>query len=178
MMTITCPFCSEKGRIPENFSGKRIKCGKCNNRFVVTPPTPKGAASRTDKAETFSAAPSDPAIAAIEGIEVEGLHAASWSAGAGTESAVATKVEPETEPGEAPQGVFTESHADQPVDVKEYKILSQKDKWFEGKFDLQRLEEAINHYAQRGWKVRAMTTAQVLGFSGGLKEELVVLMER
>ena len=80
--------------------------------------------------------------------------------------------------GRAPQGVFTESQADQPTDVKEYKLLTQKDKWFEGKFDLPRLEEAINHYAHRGWKVRAMTTAQVAGFSGGVKEELVVLMER
>jgi len=74
--------------------------------------------------------------------------------------------------------VFTDSQADQPTDVREYKLLTQKDKWFEGKFDLPRLEEAINHYAQRGWKVQAMTTAQVLGFSGGVKEELVVLMER
>jgi Domain of unknown function (DUF4177) len=173
MMTVTCPFCSEKGRIPETFVGKRIKCGKCNNRFLVSPPTPKGAGVKAGKVEEFSPAPSDPAI---EGIEIEGLEAASWSGG--TEAVAATKADPELAPGEAPQGVFTESQSEQPVDVKEYKVLSQKDKWFEGKFDLQRLEEAINHYAQRGWKVRAMTTAQVLGFSGGLKEELVVLLER
>jgi Domain of unknown function (DUF4177) len=173
MLTVTCPFCQEKGRIPDGFIGKRIKCGKCGNRFQVTPPVPKGAGLAAEKAEIFA-----PTVQrqVHEGIEVEGLEATSWTSE--VQSAAATKGEPDQEPGGAPQGVFTESQADQSTDVKEYKLLTQKDKWFEGKFDLARLEEAINHYAHKGWKVRAMTTAQVAGFSGGIKEELVVLLER
>jgi hypothetical protein len=169
MLTVICPFCHEKGRIPEGFIGKRIKCGKCNNRFLVTPPVAKGAAVKAGKVETPSPAPGEPAH---EGIEVEGLEAVSWA------SAAVSKAEPDHEAGDGPQGVFTESHGDHATDVKEYKVLTQKDKWFEGKFELLRLEEAINHYAHSGWKVRAMTTAQVAGFSGGAKEEIVVLMER
>jgi hypothetical protein len=175
MLTVTCPFCHEKGRIPDGFIGKRIKCGKCANRFLVTPPVPKGAGAKTDKADE----PAAPTLhePVHEGIEVEGLEAVAWSTGA--QSAAETRGETEQDSSAGAQGVFTESsHAEQPTGVKEYKLLTQKDKWFEGKFDLPRLEEAINHYAQRGWKVRSMTTAQVAGFSGGIKEELVVLLER
>ena len=34
--------------------------------------------------------------------------------------------------------------------MKEYKVLSQKDKWFSGKFDPTKLEEGLNAYAQQG----------------------------
>ena len=62
--------------------------------------------------------------------------------------------------------------------TREYKVLTQKDRWFDGKFDLSRLEAALNHYAGLGWTVRAMSTPHVMGFSGGPREEIVVLMER
>ena len=174
MLTVNCPFCHEKGRIPDEFIGKRIKCAKCNNRFQVTPPVPKGAAVKAGKAEMPVPGSDEPVH---EGIHIEGMDEASWAPPIAA-SAAERKLESDHEASDAAQGVFTESHSDQPTNIREYKVLTQKDKWFEGKFELPRLEEAINHYAQRGWKVRAMTTAQVLGFSGGLKEELVVLMER
>jgi len=37
--------------------------------------------------------------------------------------------------------------------MKEYKILTQKDKWFGGKFDPLKLEQAINSYAEEGWRI-------------------------
>lgn len=33
--------------------------------------------------------------------------------------------------------------------MKEYKVLTQKDKWFSGKFDPQALENALNSYAEQ-----------------------------
>jgi hypothetical protein len=60
---------------------------------------------------------------------------------------------------------------------KEYKVLTQKDKWFTAKFDPEVLERAINAYAQQGWVVKAMTTATIPGF-GGNREELIILLER
>ncbi|MBQ7369521.1 MAG: DUF4177 domain-containing protein [Clostridia bacterium] len=59
--------------------------------------------------------------------------------------------------------------------MKQYKILSQKDKWFSGKFDPQRLEEAINSYAQQGWTVKAAFTAEIPGIMGNREEALIVL---
>ena len=61
--------------------------------------------------------------------------------------------------------------------AKQYKVLSQKDKWFSRKFDPETLEQAINSYASQGWQVRSVTTATIPGF-GGSREELIVLFER
>src|SRR6185436_18156204 len=33
--------------------------------------------------------------------------------------------------------------------MKQYKVLTQKDKWFSGKFDPDQLEQALNAYAQQ-----------------------------
>ncbi len=59
----------------------------------------------------------------------------------------------------------------------EYKVLTQKDKWFSGKFDPAKLEEAMNAYADQGWRAIAVTTASIPGF-GGNREELIVVLER
>ena len=62
--------------------------------------------------------------------------------------------------------------------MKEYKVLSQKDKWFSGKFDPQKLEEAMNAYAQQGWVVRTSFTAEVPGLMGRSREEVIIVLER
>lgn len=63
--------------------------------------------------------------------------------------------------------------------MKEYKVLSQKDKWFSGKFDPARLEAAINAYAQQGWVVKAAFTAEIPAVMGlGTREEALFILER
>lgn len=61
---------------------------------------------------------------------------------------------------------------------KEYKVLTQKDKWFSGKFDPEMLESAINSYARQGWRVVSCATATFPGLIGVPREELVVILER
>ena len=61
--------------------------------------------------------------------------------------------------------------------MKEYKVLTQKDKWFSGKFDPENLEKAINAYASQGWSVISCATAQIPGFTG-TREEMIVILER
>jgi predicted rRNA methylase YqxC with S4 and FtsJ domains len=61
--------------------------------------------------------------------------------------------------------------------MREYKILTQKDKWFSQKFDPEVLETAINSYAEQGWRVVSMTTASIPGWASN-REELIVLFER
>ena len=73
-----------------------------------------------------------------------------------------------------------EAEADRPAPAprtegaKEYKVLSQRDKWFGGRFDAERLEEALNFLAGQGWVVRSMAAGAITGS----REELVVLLER
>jgi Domain of unknown function (DUF4177) len=61
--------------------------------------------------------------------------------------------------------------------MKEYKVLTQKDKWFSGKFDPTKLEQALNAYAQQGWSLVATATADVPGF-GANRQEFVAVLER
>lgn len=62
--------------------------------------------------------------------------------------------------------------------MKQYKVLTQKDKWFSGKFDPQRLEDAINSYAQQGWIVKAAFTAEIPGIMNTKREEAIIILER
>jgi hypothetical protein len=61
--------------------------------------------------------------------------------------------------------------------MKEYKVLTQKDRFFAGKFDPEKLETAINSYAAEGWRVVSVATANIPSF-GGAREEMIVVMER
>ena len=61
--------------------------------------------------------------------------------------------------------------------MKQYKVLSQKDKWFSGKFDPEKLEAAMNAYAQQGWRVVSAFSADVPGVFGN-REEAIVILER
>ena len=59
----------------------------------------------------------------------------------------------------------------------EYKVITQKDKWFSGKFDPEKVEGALNSYAKQGWRMKGVATASVPGF-GGQRDEIVIIMER
>ena len=61
--------------------------------------------------------------------------------------------------------------------MKEYKILTQKDKWFSGKFDPEKLEQAMNAYAEQGWRVISCATADIPGF-GTARQEFITVLER
>lgn len=61
--------------------------------------------------------------------------------------------------------------------MKKYKVLTQKDKWFSGKFSPEKLEQAINSYAEQGWTVVTTATADIPGF-GTNRQELIVILER
>lgn len=59
----------------------------------------------------------------------------------------------------------------------EYKVLTQKDKWLSSKFDPEKVEQALNAYAEQGWRAALATTASFPGFLGG-REELIIILER
>jgi hypothetical protein len=179
MPYVTCPSCTERGKIPANLVGARIKCKKCGVSFMVSPPSPKATAG----AATGGSGTAFPAavVEAPGGIEVEGLDASSWSLS--TDVGVALKAEAQAEPTADAESRAEPSSAFVPAGpapggAREYKLLTPKDKFFDGKFELPRLEEALNHYARQGWSVKAVSTPHVKGFSGALEEWITVLLER
>ena len=61
--------------------------------------------------------------------------------------------------------------------MKEYKIVTQRDKFFGGDFDLQRLEEMLNVYASDGWKIAEVVDSSALSFLRN-SDELIMILER
>ena len=61
------------------------------------------------------------------------------------------------------RGKASDGNASMPM---QYKVLTQKDKWFSGTFDPEKLEGAINSYAAQGWRVCGVATATFPGFGG------------
>ena len=189
MPYVTCPTCSERGKIPPNLVGARIKCRKCGISFTVAAPAGAKAASASG-ASTPAASLGPSAVAEpLQGIEVEGLDASSWAlpsetvailkgeavAEPATAPAPAASADSVTRPPAAPAFVAAEPG---PGAAREYKILTPKDKIFDGKFDLARLEEALNYHARHGWTVKSMSTPHIKNFSGVVEEMIVVLLER
>jgi hypothetical protein len=171
----------QEGQVPDSFLGRRIKCSKCGGRFLVTglasSPAPPGAKALQAGADGGGSSAHSSSPPTFEGIVVEGFEGG-WS-----EMQDGATIEEPAEPArEARAPSFGSSLGVtglmRPEGVKEYKLLTPKDKVFDNKFDLARLEEVINAYALNGWTVRSMTTAQVTAFSGGVREELLVLLER
>ena len=61
--------------------------------------------------------------------------------------------------------------------MKQYKVMTQKDRFFGGKFDPEQLEAAINSYAEEGWVVVGVATGRIPSF-GDSREEIVIIIER
>jgi hypothetical protein len=174
MPSVTCPTCGERGKIPSNLIGSRIKCRKCGLSFTVSPAPAKAGAA------VAAAPPAAGPVAVAEthdGIEVEGLDASSWAIP--TDTGFSLKAEAATEPARSAEGSSASAPSPRsPGETREYKLLTSKDKMFDNRFDLARLEEAINQHARQGWVVRSMSNPHVKGFSGAAEETIVILLER
>jgi hypothetical protein len=174
MPSVACPACGERGKIPPNLIGARIKCKKCGISFNVAP-SPAKAATPGGAAEAPAAMATTPAH---DGITVEGLDASAWAVpGDQPSGMLAAIAEHDAAPAESGESA-TAFVAQDSTSRKEYKIVCSRDKVFEGKFDLARLEETLNYLARQGWVVKAMSTPHLKGFGEGTKEEIVVLLER
>lgn len=62
-------------------------------------------------------------------------------------------------------------------EMYEYKVMTQKDRYFSGKFNPEQLQSALNSYAAEGWRVVGMATGQIAQGLGN-REELIFLLER
>lgn len=174
MPYVACPSCGERGKIPPSLLGSRIKCKKCGLSFNVAPATARATASAAPAAEGVAAVTIG---SASEGIAVEGLEAAAWSVADDHHDSL--KVQPDADHASTEGTDGTSKFvAHETTGLKEYKVLTSKDKIFDGKFDLGRLEEALNHFAREGWIVKALSNPQVKTFTGGMQEEIVIILER
>ena len=61
--------------------------------------------------------------------------------------------------------------------MKIYKVLTQKDRAFGGKFNPEKVEEALNGLAKEGWEVTGVVSAEFPSFGGG-RQELVIFLAK
>ena len=59
----------------------------------------------------------------------------------------------------------------------QYKVITQKDRFFSSKFNPALIERALNEYAQEGWKLKATVSAD-FGSMGMSRNELIIFMEK
>ncbi len=59
----------------------------------------------------------------------------------------------------------------------QYKVITQKDRFFSSKFNPALIERALNEYAQEGWVFKTAVTAD-FGSMGMSRNELILFMER
>jgi len=158
--------------------GARIKCKKCGLAFNVAPSAAKVPAAEGTAVAAAQATGQASAATADGGIAVDGLEASAWAVATDDPpDLLKAKVEADAGPSEHAEAAHAfEAHS--PAGFKEYKVLWSRDKLFEGKFDVTRLEDALNYFARQGWVVKAMSTPHLKDSGGGTKEEVVVLLER
>lgn len=62
----------------------------------------------------------------------------------------------------------------------EYLVMTMKDRFFGGKFDPAKLQEALNAYAREGWRLNSTATADLPGisFNGQGRNEIIFILER
>ena len=61
--------------------------------------------------------------------------------------------------------------------MKKYKVMTQKDRMFGGKFNPEKVEEALNSLGQEGWELKGVATAEFQSLTGG-RQELVIFLEK
>ena len=69
-------------------------------------------------------------------------------------------------------------HSFKTQEYGEYKVLSQHDPCFGGRFDADALEHALNELSRQGWHVLNCQMAAISVESGELRDELLVVLRR
>jgi hypothetical protein len=151
--------CGKTFSAREEHAGLRAKCPACG-RILDIPRVPSEA----------------PAIAVEVGLEdlQEGLEEDRLGV---EREATLTDVWKVLSQIAATVGASAAKHPSGDTQQREYKVITQKDKWFSGKFDPEKVEGALNAYAKQGWVLKGVATASVPSF-GGQRDEIVIIMER
>ena len=61
--------------------------------------------------------------------------------------------------------------------MKVFKVMTQKDRAFGGKFNPEKIEEALNAMGKEGWEIDGVTSAEFPSITGG-RQELVIFLSK
>ena len=163
-----CPHCGHNLEVSERGAGLTVVCPECSKSIVIPMPAPEVLVSKIifncgSCGQPLKAAP-----------DMAGQLIDCPACKKPTEIPFPPRPTPPTPTRHAAIAQATRKESI----MKEYKVLTQKDKWFAGKFDPEKLEQAINSYAAQGWQVISVATASIPSAFGGNREEMIVVMGR
>jgi hypothetical protein len=159
--------CGKPLRTQEQAAGKRTKCPHCGSLLTIPGGVPR----------PVPAGSPDPGASSLE---------LDWKSIAVEQAAPSPPPPDLSRPDSAlikidsmPGGDAVHLDLPAPGDgsTRQYKVLSQKDQGFTGKFNPVKLEEALNAHAQQGWVVKTASTVRIHGH-GGDHDELIIILER
>jgi len=152
---VTCR-CGQSLRAPDEYRGRTAACPKCRAQVMIQTDIPSGVGPPLNRSSTPTIGSADKSSTAELQESILQLT-----------QVIAERTR---------QGSLDGEQASRSARL-EYKVLTHKDKWFSGKFDPERLEQALNAYAAQGWHVKGIATASFPSLVGN-REELVVVLER
>ncbi len=171
-ITLTCA-CGRQLQARSDAAGKRVRCPYCNRTPLVPVPALETlvdfdpARAQSSLTAVPSPAPQKPSVSAVslDDTEVDGFEAPS--------------PEPITEPAAGP--LLAPPHprrlprSRESGRPPEYRVIGRNDDWFQGDFNPNDLEEALNSYVAQGWSLHTIFTFRPPGSD---REEVVVVLER
>jgi hypothetical protein len=150
-------MCGNLLRLVPEYAGRKVKCPRCNATIIAPEWDQEAAASETG-----------------DGTEVDFSGRSPSPSGMSQDELIPSAILERL--SEALEALKSREIGHQSP-AKQYKVLTQKDKWFSGKFDPELIEKALNAYAQQGWAVKSVTSASIPG-AFGVRDELIVILER
>lgn len=180
-INVECPGCGARRSLPDAFRGVEVTCPRCGNRFVA-------------EASSAGSADAIPLLTTTGSAAESGAGPAPADERAVPAAKLAQRVEPlpglppleredfplPAEPKPAvplPAGSSLAGVDQAGPERLQYKVLTRKNLWFTGALNPEGLEEALNSYAQQGWRLKS-TFVMTVPDAGKSREELVVILER
>jgi hypothetical protein len=166
-IAFTCT-CGKPLRAKDDAAGKRTKCPYCN--AVVAIPEAVGAAigggSLPTGPETAPAFDWAPQVGTAAPDAPASTDASRMPSG----SVPSIQNLPDEKPRSQPELESADGSS------RRYKVLTQRDKGFSGKFEAGKLEEMLNDHASKGWILKAAVSMSIQGH-GGAQNELILILE-
>ncbi len=160
-------------------AGKKTRCPGCNQVLTIPGASLVGASVATSSATTGAGASSpssvieaDPFTLNLDWSTVEAQHPPAPPAASDRPESGLIKID----------SVATDSPllAEVPRThdgSRQYRVITQKDQGFSGKFNATKLEDMLNAQARHGWTLKSAVTMNIPSH-GGHHDELIVILER
>jgi hypothetical protein len=150
-------------------AGKRTRCPGCNQLLTIPAATGSLSAAGVVASPAHAATPSDPFTPELDWSSLESPAPAAQDPDRSQTGAIRI---------DSAYASVREAELPRPNDgSRQYRVLTQKDQGFSGKFNATKVEEMLNDHARHGWSLKIAVTMNMPTHAGN-HDELVLILER